>query len=454
MRRFDFAPPDRIRSAQWSALRGILKDAYDLVPFYRERFEAAGLRPDDVRSPDELLRLAPVARDEVAAHFPDRITAAGIPRDDWRFAATSGTTSQRMIVFHDFAKREAVRAAAVRSFRFTGLRLGSRSVEIPPDVCNVQCGLKREAEPSLMDYLRSVGPKGLRDREAMATFRGLVERQVVFRRVTLSAFDARGTCQPGEVLDEYVRTLAAARPALFKALPAYLLALACRIRRTGQEPPPVGEIRPMGSALAPSARARIAEAFRCPVVEDYGTAELGPIACECAPGSGLHLFSDLFYIEHVRDGARVGPGDLGRILITDLTNRAMPLIRYDIGDAGVRLDGPCPCGRGTERFRVVGRTRDILVVPPGRLLPEHTVTDYLYAYTGVEWFQILQRSDRRFDLQVAGDGQDGLSLEALSRDVAAYLGGDVRVHVRRVETIVPESGGKYRFMKSLARNPL
>ena len=58
----------------------------------------------------------------------------------------------------------------------------------------------------------------------------------------------------------------------------------------------------MGSALAPSARLIIADAFRSRVLEDYGSAELGSIGCECSPGSGLHLFADLFFIEIVRGG--------------------------------------------------------------------------------------------------------------------------------------------------------
>jgi phenylacetate-CoA ligase len=227
-----------------------------------------------------------------------------------------------------------------------------------------------------------------------------------------------------------------------------LLALARHIRRKGLTPPEVGEIRPMGAALVPSARRTITDAFRCRVLEDYGSAELGSIGCECAPGSGLHLFSDLFFIEFVRGGARVGPGEVGRLLVTDLTNRAMPLIRYDIGDIGLSLPGPCRCGRGTMRFKILGRVQDALVSPPDRILSEHEVSDFLYGYPGVDWFQLAQRSEQQFDLQVADDGTPALSLEALSRDLSAFLGGGVRVTARRVRSIPPENGGKYRFTKS------
>ena len=435
-------------------LRHLLKDAYNRVPFYRERFDSAGLHPDNELTPDDLEKLPPLCRQEIAASFPDRITAVGVDRTNWRFAATSGTTSQRMIVLQDFAKREAVRAAVVRSFKFSGRRLGSPYLEIPPDVCNVQCGLNREPEPPLFQYLKRLRLRSLRDLETWSTIRGLVERQVVLRQVSLASFGARGTCQTGEILDGYIRQIRSYRPALLKALPTYLLALARHIRCNSIEPPEVGEIRPMGSALAPSARLTIADAFRSQVLEDYGSAELGSIGCECSSGSGLHLFADLFFIEIVRGGVRVGPGEVGRLLVTDLINRAMPLIRYDIGDVGVIVTEPCSCGRGTMRFKVLGRVQDTLVTPSGRVISDHEVSDFLYGYPGLDWFQLVQQPEQRFDLQVVDNGRSELSINALSQDLGTFLGGGARVKARLVRSIPPEAGGKYRFIKSISHDQL
>ncbi len=308
MRRFDRLTPGQVQRRQWALLRHLLKDAYNRVPFYRERFDSAGLHPDNELTPDDLEKLPPLCRQEIAASFPDRITAVGVDRTNWRFAATSGTTSQRMIVLQDFAKREAVRAAVVRSFKFSGRRLGSPYLEIPPDVCNVQCGLNREPEPPLFQYLKRLRLRSLRDLETWSTIRGLVERTSGASPGLARLLRPRGTCQTGEILDGYIRQIRSYRPALLKALPTYLLALARHIRCNSIEPPEVGEIRPMGSALAPSARLTIADAFRSQVLEDYRSAELGSIGCECSSGSGLHLFADLFFIEIVRGGVPRWPG--------------------------------------------------------------------------------------------------------------------------------------------------
>jgi phenylacetate-CoA ligase len=445
---------EQIAACQWRAVRRIVHWAAERVPFYRERFAQAGLTPELLREPRDLLAVPPVTRREIAANFPDRVTAEGLDTSTWRLASTSGTTSQRMMVIQDFAKRDAVRAAAVHSFTFSGLRLGSRSVEIPPDICTLQCGVNRALEPSLAAFLRSRSWRDWKDPETWSTMRGLFERQVVFRQITLSSFAENGTTQPDDVLADYVRRIRQARPVLVKGLPTYLLALARYLRQTQQPIEGLREVRPMGAALAPTASRIIAQAFGCPVVEDYGSAELGSIACECAPGRGLHLFSDLFFIEFVRDGAWVRPGETGRILVTDMTNRAMPLIRYDLGDVGHTLPGPCSCGRNTPRFRVTGRVQDAIVSPSGIIRTEHEIADFLYAESDVLWFQLIERSDDRFDLRVVSRERGAATRNGLAERLAAFLGDGSRIAISEVRTLPPENGGKFRCVKSASTQRL
>jgi len=126
----------------------------------------------------------------------------------------------------------------------------------------------------------------------------------------------------------------------------------------------------------------------------------------------------------------------------------MPLIRYDLGDVGYMRADPCGCGRRTSRLVVLGRVQDTLATRSGQLLTEHHVSDFLYGYPGVDWFQLAQRSDQAFDLQVVSGGPDPLAADALARDLAGLLGEGTRVAVRTVRSIPPENGGKYRVIKS------
>src|SRR5262249_48966301 len=129
-------------------------------------------------------------------------------------------------------------------------------------------------------------------------------------------------------------------------------------------------------------------------------------------------------------------------------NRAMPLIRYDIGDVGRIVPGTCPCGRSTLRFRVAGRIQDTLVTNAGRVLTDYDLSDFFYAQPGLGWFQLVQRFDTRFDLNVLPDEQAALAPEVLSKAWSDYFGGEARTNVFRATTITPENGGKFRFVKS------
>ncbi len=207
----------------------------------------------------------------------------------------------------------------------------------------------------------------------------------------------------------------------------------------------------MGAVLSHSARKIIQGAFGCRVVEDYGSAELGGIGCECRAAQGLHLFTDLFYMEIVRNATPAEPGEIGRILLTDLTNKVMPLIRYDIGDLGSFLAGDCRCGRNTPRFKVLGRVGDAIATSSGQVFTEHDIANFLYSYPGVEWFQLTQLGTDRVDLKIVTAPTVSLPEVQLLSDLKSFLGDGVQLTLRKVRTILPETGGKYRFLKSNQR---
>jgi phenylacetate-coenzyme A ligase PaaK-like adenylate-forming protein len=134
-----------------------------------------------------------------------------------------------------------------------------------------------------------------------------------------------------------------------------------------------------GEHLAPTARARITAAFDAPVRDTYGASEFPGIAYECRQG-WLHLHADWSILEPVTaDGRPVPPGELSdTVLLTNLANRAQPLIRYDLGDRVLFAPEACRCGSPLPALRVEGRTNDTVVLVANgrevRLLPLALVT--------------------------------------------------------------------------------
>ncbi len=127
--------------------------------------------------------------------------------------------------------------------------------------------------------------------------------------------------------------------------------------------------------LEPSARTLIEEVFGCRVFNRYGCREVSVIASECAEHAGMHVMAEGLYVEVVRGDRPAQPGELGAVLVTDLLNLAMPLVRYRIGDMAAVEDGGCACGRGLPRLRTVeGRVTDFLVGTDGRLVSGAALT--------------------------------------------------------------------------------
>ena len=200
--------------------------------------------------------------------------------------------------------------------------------------------------------------------------------------------------------------------------------------------------------LAPE-RETIERVFRCRVSDRYGCEEVGLIGCECEEHHGMHIPAEHLLVECVRDdGAPTAPGEEGRIVVTDLVNRAMPMIRYRVEDRGVLSDRSCPCGRRLPLLeKVTGRTADFLVradrtLVAGVSLVERTLT----AIAGLEQMQIVQEAIGKFSLKVVpGDGYGAASEEALATEIRSVFGAETQVRIETVTRIPQEPSGKYRF---------
>jgi phenylacetate-CoA ligase len=201
--------------------------------------------------------------------------------------------------------------------------------------------------------------------------------------------------------------------------------------------------------LLPSERAVIESVFECRVGDRYGCEEVGLIASECERHNGMHLNVDHLFIEFLRpDGRPARSGEEGDIVVTDLINRGMPLIRYRVGDVGVPSARRCDCGRGSPLMeRVVGRSADFLIKKDGSLvagvsLVERTLT----AIPGLEQMQIVQEELGALLINVVPDARYTAESEAaLRREIETVFDDGTVVAVHRLSRLDQEKNGKYRF---------
>ncbi len=204
-------------------------------------------------------------------------------------------------------------------------------------------------------------------------------------------------------------------------------------------------------------RCTIEEVFQCPVTNRYGCEEVSLIACECERHEGLHVNADGVYVEVLRgDGTPTDPGEPGMVVVTDLVNRAMPIIRYRVGDTAVLAGRPCSCGRGLPLLeKIEGRVADYVVTPRGELISGISLTEnFAVLVPGIAQLQIVQEEVDRFVFRIVKNPDFGpASLERIRSLVAERFGPKVRYECEYVDRIPQEPSGKYRFCVSNVPNP-
>ncbi len=176
----------------------------------------------------------------------------------------------------------------------------------------------------------------------------------------------------------------------------------------------------------------------------------------------MHVNADSVFVEVLcADDTRAltrpaNPGESGSVIVTDLTNRAMPIIRYQVGDVAALSDRVCACGRGLPLLeRLEGREADYVVTQAGELISGISLTEnFALQVPGVVQFQIIQETLQRFRFRVVRGPDFGPeSLDRLDSLVARHFGPDVEYRCEYLDSIPSEPSGKYRFCISRVPNP-
>ncbi len=300
---------------------------------FAARLATAGLAAEDLATPEGLRRLPPLGRRDmqsVGEEFFCRTLPEG--HAPYRETRTSGSTGEPVRT-----RRTVVSQLFWRAINLRGHGWFGRDLTRPTTVIRAHLPAVR-VQPHWgppMNLLFETGPL-----------------QTIPVRTDLA---------------EQVRLLVEFKPACLIVYPSNLDALVRHCRRHGIEIGGLELILTMGETLWPAVRAEAETLFGARVFDGYSSEELGNIALQC-PDSGLyHVMAENLLVEVLDEAGRpCRPGETGRLVITDLSNFAAPLVRYDIRDHAEVAD-PCPCGRGLPSLkRILGRERNMLRRPDGQ----------------------------------------------------------------------------------------
>ena len=409
-----------LKECQFDRFKNILEHAYEHSFYYKRIFNEYDVHPKDIQDENDLMKLPILTKKDISRNTNDIISYAN-KKNLYPFK-TGGSTGKPLTIYRDFRTIELSSAGALRSLMWTGWKTG---------------------EP----WGRIWG-----NPHQNKSFKEKLQNLLLHKEIYLDTMNLTD-----DSMLNFIHRWRKTKPSLMHghSHSLYIFAQVCKRKDINDIIPKA--IISTSMMLMPSERKSIEEAFQCQVTDLYGCEEVGLIGCECEKHNGMHLNMENVLVEFIdHNGKAASPGEQGAIVVTDLINKAMPLIRYKIEDIGIPSIRQCSCGRNLALMEgVTGRVADFLVRKDGTLvagvsLVERTLT----AVPGICQLQIIQEDLNTIVLNLVKDTSynedtDKFLINELKKSVGDYN----KIELNFVDNIRPESSGKYRFAISKVANP-
>lgn len=407
----EIASRDEISALQLERLKWSLRHAYENVPMYRQRFDEAGVHPDDLKTLADLAKFPFTYKNDLRDNYPFGLFA--VPRDQIvRIHASSGTTGKPTVVGYTRNDLDNWADLVARSMRASGTR--------PGDIVHVAYGY------------------GL--------FTGGLGAHYGAERLGCTVVPVSGG-----MTERQVRLINDFRPTTIMVTPSYMLNILEQFHKLGLDPRESSlEVGIFGAEPWTDAmRAEMEEAFDMHAVDIYGLSEImGPgVANECVETKdGLVIWEDHFYPEIINPetGEVLPDGEMGELVFTTLTKEGLPMIRYRTRDLTRLLPGTARSMRRMEK--ITGRSDDMIIlrgvnVFPSQIEEQLMATGGLAPHYQIELYKSGRMDAMRVYVEATPDAADELSKTAAARMLTKRIKDNVGVST---EIIVGDPGAVVR----------
>ena len=360
----DYLPPAQMKLLQLDRLRSVVERAFHNVELFRTRLGERGIEPADIRGLEDIAKLPFTVKTDLRDAYPFGLFASPM-QEVVRLHASSGTTGKPIVVAYTREDLDVWTGVMVRSLASCGITRG--------DIVQNAYGYGLFTGGLGTHY----GAEAL-GATVIPISGGNTDRQIM----VMKDFKVTAICCP----------------------PTYFIHLLDRAGEMGVDvrglPLRAGVFG--AEPWTESMRRRIESLGGIRAFDIYGLSEItGPgVAIECCAQQGLHLFEDHFYPEIVdpETGEPVAEGCEGELVITTLSKRAMPMIRYRTRDITALIPEPCPCGRTLRRMRRIGRRSDDMIVLRGvNVFPSQIESALLSVEGTLPHYQIVLTRDKGLD---------------------------------------------------------
>lgn len=409
-----FLPPGELAKLQEKRLTAILQHAHQHCRFYRRRFTDAGLSAEDLKGSSCLRRIPILTKLDIQQNL-DQMLADNVPAEQRARNQTGGSTGMPVQFYVDLERFDSRMASTARHDGWAGYH--------PGDWCAYLWGARLDmiTGDTLWNRLRT---------------------RLLYRRIELNT--------SGISAADWARFIARVRrlePPVMLAYAQSAVLFAKHVREKGITDIRFRSIITTSEVLFPEQRTLLEETFSAKVFNRYGSREVSVLASECDQHTGMHVNADALYVEVEPDPSIAAPN--GKILVTDMLNRSMPLIRYEIGDAGHFAERTCPCGRALPLLGdLQGRLTDFLVMPDGRQLSGVALLTWVFAdVSELQHVQLIQDTPDEVKMKIVPGRSYAPEVEHRLRErLRHYLQADVRVTVELCDEVEISASGKRRFV--------
>ena len=423
MKRRAFWTPQRLKEFQNEKVRKIIKYADVNSRFYHRKFRQAGIRPDDVKTIEDLNKVPIVRKEELVKNLQE-VVSKEFEVENLRSQRTSGSTGRPLYIYITQAEDEFRKAKHLRA--------------------NIACGQKPWHK-----WVTITSPLHFAETPKLQRLIGL------YAVTPLSVFDDVAT---------QVSKIERLSPDILDGYSNSILLLAKEVEKRGLKTIKPKFLITGAELIAKSSQEFIEDVFDASLYDQYASVELERMAWQCREKSEYHIDADSVVMQFVdEDGEEVAPGERGEIVCTSLFNYAMPIIRYALGDVGIpSKETHNQCGIRFPLMKVLeGRKESIVVLPKGRSLSPLAIGDCICAFkyfTNIYQYRFIQKKTDLFKILIKkkdGSVEDEIMKAELLAHIRKTLNlneSDAVIEMEFVEEIPPDKTGKIRKVVSEIRN--
>jgi phenylacetate-coenzyme A ligase PaaK-like adenylate-forming protein len=405
--------PEEIAELQFEKLREIVGHAYRTVPYYRRVMDERGLRELD--SPADLRRLPLLSRD-ILINEQDRLVSDEADIATCQTNFSSGSTGRRAQFTQDLDFRMWMRAHQLRTYEW--------------------CGNWRLGDPFAL----------LWGSEIFWSFKQVIDQvdNLLSNRREFNTFRLSRA-----LVSKLLNELSTFRPTLVSTYANAMHLIAKEAERRGSRIPGLRAIQGTSEPLPPALRETMRRVFDCDVYDKYGMRETNIVSHEHPGGGHMLIQAENVFVEVLDErGEPCADGEKGRVVVTTLNNRSMPLLRYETSDIAALLKrtGELPY---PAMSTVAGRRQDLIRTPEGDHVDAYLFSYLFMRFPEIHWFQVVQTEVHALRIKVyAPHGLRQDTVRTLVERIHHHTGHPFRVEFETLDEMPESSTGKFRLCVS------